>query len=57
MIHLPQNLGNFKYECPEAREKLAFAAQKRWLELFGLTLGSDFELDPFTLLVRTSCLG
>jgi hypothetical protein len=36
---------------------LAFAAQKQWLELFGLSLLSEFELDPFTLLVCTSCLG
>jgi hypothetical protein len=57
MVHHLQNLGNLKYECPEAREKLAFAAQKQWLELFGLSLLSEFELDSFTLLVRTSCLG
>jgi hypothetical protein len=57
MVHHLQNLGNLKYECPEAREKLAFAAQEQWLELFDHTLASEFELDPFTLLVRTSCLG
>jgi hypothetical protein len=57
MVHHLQNLGNLKYECPEAREKLAFAAQEQWLELFDRTLASEFELDPFTLLVRTSCLG
>jgi Domain of unknown function (DUF6647) len=57
MVHHLQNLGNLKYECPEAREKLAFAAQGQWLELFDRTLASEFELDPFTLLVRTSCLG
>jgi hypothetical protein len=57
MVHHLQNLGNLKYECPEAREKLAFAAQEQWLELFDRTLAGEFELDPFTLLVRTSCLG
>jgi hypothetical protein len=57
MVHHLQNLGSLKYECPEAREKLAFAAQEQWLELFDHTLASEFELDPFTLLVRTSCLG
>ena len=57
MVHHLQNLGNLNYECPEAREKLAFAAQEKWLELFDRTLASEFELDPFTLLVRTSCLG
>jgi hypothetical protein len=57
MVHHLQNLGNIKYACPEVREKLAFAAQEQWLELFDRTLASEFELDPFTLLVRTSCLG
>ena len=57
MVHHLQNLGNLKYACPEAREKLAFAAQEQWLELFDRTLASEFDLDPFTLLVRTSCLG
>jgi Domain of unknown function (DUF6647) len=57
MVHHLQNLGKLKYECPEAREKLAFAAQEQWLELFDRTLADEFELDPFTLLVRTSCLG
>jgi hypothetical protein len=57
MVHHLQNLGNLKYGCPEVREKLAFAAQEQWLELFDRTLASEFELDPFTLLVRTSCLG
>jgi hypothetical protein len=57
MVHHMQNVGNLKYECPDAREKLAFAAQERWLELFDQTLAGEFGLDPFTLLVRTSCLG
>jgi hypothetical protein len=57
MVHHLQNLGKLKYECPEAREKLAFAAQEQWLELFNRTLAGEFALDPFTLLVRTSCLG
>ena len=57
MVHHLQNVGKLKYECPEAREKLAFAAQEQWLELFHRTLAGEFKLDPFTLLVRTSCLG
>ena len=57
MVHHMQNVGNLKYECPDAREKLAFAAQEQWLELFDQTLAGEFGLDPFTLLVRTSCLG
>ena len=57
MVHHLQNLGNLKYACPEAREKLAFAAQEQWLELFDRTLASEFDIDPLTLLVRTNCFG
>lgn len=57
MVHHMQNVGNLKYECPDAREKLAFSAQEQWLQLFDQTLAGEFGLDPFTLLVRTSCLG
>jgi hypothetical protein len=56
-VHHLQNLGQLKYQCPQEREKLAYAAQARWLGLFGRTLSGEFEVDPFTLLVQTSCLG
>jgi hypothetical protein len=45
-----------KFACLEAREKLAYAAQRDWLALFGRDLFTDFETDPFTLLVRTECI-
>jgi hypothetical protein len=56
MVHHIQNLARLKYECPEAREKLAFTAQERWLALFGRDLTTEFGIDSFTLLVRTNCL-
>jgi hypothetical protein len=56
MVHHIQNVSGMKYECPEARERMAFAAQGQWLALFGSDLMTDFEIDPLTLLVRTSCL-
>jgi hypothetical protein len=55
MVHHLQNLAGMRFACPEAREKLAYAAQRDWLELFGRDLFTDFETDPFTLLVRTEC--
>jgi hypothetical protein len=55
MVHHAQNLGGLEYECPAAREKLAFAVQAQWLSLFGQSLESEFSIDPMTLLVRTSC--
>jgi hypothetical protein len=55
MVHHMQNERKLKYDCPQAREKLAYAAQALWLDAFGLTLESEFEVDPMTLLVRTAC--
>jgi hypothetical protein len=55
-VHHIQNLSGQKFECPEAREEPAFAAQELWLRRFGGSLESDFGLDPFTVLARTLCL-
>jgi hypothetical protein len=55
MVHHLQNLGGLKYACAEEREKLAYQAQRDWLSLFDRDLFSDFNIDPFTLLVRTQC--
>jgi Domain of unknown function (DUF6647) len=57
MVHHLQNRAQLRYECPQEREKLAYAAQDRWLGLFDRTLAGEFEIDPFALLVRTRCLG
>jgi hypothetical protein len=56
MVHHVQNVGGLKYQCPQEREKLAYMAQERWLGLFGHNLEADFELDAFSLLVKTRCL-
>jgi len=55
MVHHAQNLGGMKAECPRAREKLAYEAQRRWLKRFGADLEEEFGIDGFTLLVLTSC--
>ena len=55
LVHHLQNLGGLKFACPEEREKLAYRAQEKWLNLFGRDLFRDFELDPFTLLATTEC--
>lgn len=55
MVHHMQNVGDLRYECAGAREKLAYEAQEKWLGLFGRDLGGEFDLDPFTLKVSTSC--
>jgi hypothetical protein len=56
MVHHLQNAGNLKFECPQEREQTAYAAQERWLGLFGHDLLHDFEIDSFTLLVSTKCI-
>jgi hypothetical protein len=56
LVHHVQNVAGLKYACPQEREKIAYAAQERWLGLFGHTLEHDFELDGFSLLVKTRCL-
>jgi hypothetical protein len=55
MVHHIQHLAGLKYECPQAREKLAYMAQDRWLNLFGGSLAQDFDLDGLSLLVKTKC--
>jgi hypothetical protein len=56
MVHHLQNVGKLKYECPQAREKLAYDAQNEWLKLRKLELEKEFEIDMFTILVRSACM-
>jgi len=55
MVHHLQNSAGAGFECPEAREKMAYESQARWLAMFGSDLAAGFGIDPLTLLVRTSC--
>jgi hypothetical protein len=55
MVHHLQNVGRLKFECPQAREELAYKAQNQWLGLFGRDLEQDFQLDGFSVLVKTKC--
>jgi len=56
LAHHLQNTAELKYDCAEAREKPAYQAQERWLELFDTSLADEFAIDPMTLLVRTNCM-
>ena len=56
MVHHLQNLGNLKFECPKAREKLAYIAQNQWLKRFGKDLETEFEVDMFTIFVSSACM-
>jgi hypothetical protein len=55
MVHHLQDVGGVKYLCPDAREKLAYLAQDAWLQRFGQSLEATFEVDLFTVLVRSAC--
>jgi hypothetical protein len=56
LVHHLQHVGALHFECPQAAEELAYAAQERWLGLFGRSLESEFGIDPFTRLVNTRCM-
>lgn len=56
MVHHMQNLAKLEYQCPAAREKLAYEAQNDWLKQHGLNLETEFGLDLFTIFVTSACL-
>ena len=56
MVHHLQNMAEFKFECPMAREKLAYLAQDKWLGRFGMILEKEFDVDMFTVLISSACM-
>lgn len=56
MVHHLQGATKTRYECPQAREQLAYAAQEKWLDLFKQNLKSELEIDPLSLVVSTRCI-
>lgn len=54
-VHHLQNVNGHKHACAQERERLAFAAQEQWLNMFGTSLREAFGIDAFTLLLRTNC--
>ena len=56
MVHHLQTLSEQKYSCPQERERLAYDAQEKWLNLMGRSIQSEFEIDPFSMLVLTRCM-
>jgi hypothetical protein len=56
LVHHLQNVAGMRFACVGEREKEAYRAQARWLELFGKSLVDEFEIDAMTILVRTSCM-
>jgi Domain of unknown function (DUF6647) len=56
MVHHLQNLAELKFECPMAREKLAYLAQDKWLGRFGMSLEKEFDVDMFTVVISSACM-
>ncbi|MBR0718744.1 DUF6647 family protein [Bradyrhizobium liaoningense] len=56
MVHHLQNLAGLKFECPRAREKMAYLAQAKWLERFDLSLEHEFDVDLFTVVISSACI-
>lgn len=55
MVHHVQNVSKIRHACPAAREELAYAAQGRWLAMFGKNLIEEFEMDAMFLRMATLC--
>ena len=53
MVHHLQNVGQLKFACSQEREELAYKAQDDWLHLFGRDLERDFQMAPFSILVKS----
>ena len=56
LVHHVQNVASLRYPCAAAREELAYAAQARWLALFGQDLDGAFGLDEPLLRLTYVCL-
>ena len=56
MVHHIQTVANLKFECPMAREKVAYFAQDKWLQRFGMSLEKEFEVDMFTIVISSACV-
>ena len=55
VVHHLQNVARLQYECLQAREKLAYEAQEKWLAQYGKNLKNEFGLDPMSILIKSLC--
>jgi hypothetical protein len=57
MVHHLQNMAGLKFGCVGEREKAAYFAQDKWLQLNGLELEKEFDVDLFTVIALSTCMG
>jgi hypothetical protein len=50
-----QDIAQANAAAQQERENVAYSAQDKWLDQFGLNLIDAFELNAMTVLVRTNC--
>lgn len=55
LTHHLQHSADQKFACAAARERQAYKAQARWLELFGTSLSDEFGIDAATVLALSVC--
>jgi hypothetical protein len=55
VVHFLQDIGKVQYDCRGAREKIAYGAQEKWLQLFNTNIEAEFGVDTFALFIRTTC--
>lgn len=55
LVHHLQTSAGMRFGCVAESEEAAYAAQERWLVLFGRSLERDFAVDPFTRMVSGLC--
>ena len=56
LVHHLQNLAGLKYACGGAREMPAYLAQRKWLDIHGLDLEKEFDVDMFTIVALSACI-
>jgi hypothetical protein len=56
VVHHFQTVSGERFDCPAAREKLAYEVQGRWLESYGESLEATLRISPMYLLVATNCM-
>ena len=56
MVHHLQKLNQTTFACTAAEEKSPYEIQEKWLDMFGLSLSSEFGLDQTTVVLTTACM-
>jgi hypothetical protein len=56
VVHHLQNVGRLRFECPAAREKVAYFAQDAWLRRSNISLEDEFGVDMFTIVASSACM-